>query len=110
MSSFLTLKCGGFSSHFFYEPLQGSRFLLQAEPALKCNFASKLVEVRGYSLFCDEKRIPSITPKRKGRFGFWGTNCSSLTSTFRLADTVSMVHANEVFSLEKTESKTKRFT
>ena len=53
---------------FFCEPLQGSRFLLQAEPALKCNFASKLVEVRGYSLFCDEKRIPSITPKRKGRF------------------------------------------
>ena len=40
---------------------------MQAEPALKCNFGSKLVEVRGYSLFCDEKRIPSITPKRKGR-------------------------------------------
>ena len=28
------------------------------------------------------KRIPSITPKRKGRFGFWGTNCSSLTSVY----------------------------
>ena len=51
----------------FFQTYVGLKFLLPASPALKCNFGSKLVEVRGYSLFCDEKRIPSITPKRKGR-------------------------------------------
>ena len=45
---------------FFYEPLQGSRFLLQAEPALKCNFGSKLVEVRrGTPALCRPQVFPS---------------------------------------------------
>ena len=50
-----------------YKTFGGLGLYSPCKPALKCNFGSKLVEVRGYSLFCDEKRIPSITPKRKGR-------------------------------------------
>ena len=49
---------------FFYEPLQGSRFLLQAEPALKCFCCSGNNEVfKGdFSFFVIKKRSPPLTP------------------------------------------------
>ena len=45
----------------FFQTYVGLKFLLQAEPALKCNFGSKLVEVRRGepSQSCDVRRFPS---------------------------------------------------
>ena len=109
-----------------YKPLQVQGFFCRHSRHLKCNFGSKLVILGGeHRLFTGRRFSPPMTSPFLGKFWHLGKYsfivmiklkpglrifCSSLTSTFRLADTVSMEHANEVFSLEKTESKTKRFT